>query len=179
MKNQDCTSRNKKSVRFLNVVRVKHIPGLQNFTESDINATYYGEAEYKTFRQDIRETVSRMSKGMKIDEAGFCSRGMESRTPAGLQAKRKNKMAAYDAIADELEKQIKGGYRNDAAVALAYSKASFESRFSAYLVGISDAQVAKSIVSTQKVARHQKGDRIGVEVRLQGFLHRNLSSAAA
>ena len=134
----------KKSVSFLPSVLVYRTLHINDFTNEEIEKTWYGADEMATIVNECVKTIASMDNNPGISsEQTF--RGLEVRTPEAQKKRTAHRFSAIDAVLEEQEGQWQNG-ENDVQkiqqIYLAYSKLS---EAEAYRFGLNDAKEAMSI----------------------------------
>lgn len=146
----------KKSVSFLPSVLVYRTLHINDFTDEEIEKTWYGADEMATIVNECVKTIASMDNNQGISsEQSF--RGLEVRTPEAQKKRTAHRFCAIDAVLGEQEAQWQNE-ENDIQkirqIYLAYSKLS---EAEAYRFGLQDAKEAMSI--------YQEGELCSLERR--------------
>jgi hypothetical protein len=150
-----CSTNTKKSVRFAPTAMMRLALHIDNYTDDEIDASFYSDAEYVAFKQDTRRTIRMVEMKQKIDEITVSRRGVESLTRDAVKLKSKHRRHArrvvmteqelqqsYDSVSEsgcgEEESQQQEVDKKIAAACIAVTR---ESAIMAYLTGLSDEAV--------------------------------------
>ena len=136
--------RPRKSVSFSDAVQVKKALHINNYTEDEINATWYNESDYHQIREEIEFTADLINLGfLNDDSVAYSRRGLEYQTPLGARRRRTNKVNSYCAVLDEQDIQWEAGYDHPELIAKAYSVASYHCQAEANLIALQDEKSAR------------------------------------
>ena len=164
-------TREKKTVTFAKRGSWRRTIHINEYTNEEIQATWYSRLEKKQIKEEIRVTVHLMSKGLlsrrNIDNAGICTcgdydethystRGIEYYTRKLSTIKIQNKRIALDTVLDEQAYQ-RAVYKSCDPVKLAevYKEATHESKVIASLIGLSDEKIAERLQNHHQ-QQHQR-----------------------
>ena len=105
----------KKSVSFSDRVKVRKCLHASSYTSQEKKATWYDKIEFESIRDDIDMAVYFISTGMLEmgDTDQYCKRGLECRTPDGMESKTLHKLEAWKVVLEEQEKNIKRRKNNN------------------------------------------------------------------
>ena len=142
-----------KSVSFANMAKVKYTLNLDEYTDSEKEATWYNARELKMVRDAARKTVtaiqcatilavnnssSSSSSSSSLDENQHCARGLENRSPRLWAQKKQERAAARNAVLDEQDYQRLHGANDVVRLSQVYQERTYQSRLSAIMMGTSD-----------------------------------------
>jgi hypothetical protein len=144
------TDKPKKSVSFSESARMKKHIHINNFTQEEIDACWFPEAERSQSRQEIDYTIELMTRGEDIDASKYCTRGLECRTPQGAATKNQNKVDAWDTVMDEQDRQFSIGIIDIDSLSMAYIQSSRSCQVSAAAMASLDACSSPSNAQSQK-----------------------------
>jgi hypothetical protein len=141
-----------KSVTFCGEVRVKYALHIDDYSDDEINATWFDDAGMQRIRKERRDTIEMMRKGAEIDEVEYSGRGLEYQVAAeGACLRRQNRIAAVYAVLDEQDMQRRKGAVVDAEMlALEYGDYTSPSQLAARAIGGLGQKIARGLT--------QKGD---------------------
>lgn len=129
---------------------------IEDYSDEEIGACWYAPWEYDLQHKEIDVTVRMMQQNLHIDEDQFSTRGLESQARRvavdGIQRQ------SYKARAFVLQEQSRREDETESQreitsfpgirqfdVATTYKDLSYRSKMAAYLAGVQDAKVAKSL----------------------------------
>ncbi|CAJ1961419.1 unnamed protein product [Cylindrotheca closterium] len=130
----------KKGVTMNESVEVVEILHVNDFTASEIAASWYDEEEMKKITERCFKVLQRMEYGKtKNGKKKYCTRGLEGHTALGSISKKKTRAAAFSAVLDEQEKRWNENKDVDfQAISDAYRKVSSSSQMWAQVIGNRD-----------------------------------------
>ena len=171
----------KRSVTFFPKVAVHAGLHLGDYSREEKNSCYYNESDYRAFKEETSYTASLVERNVTLDEEFYCGRGVEYRTIDGANQRRKNKYIALLSVLQEQEIQYEEGIIDEQRIATAYQGASYSSKMSAYLLGMTDSKMAKEEENCDGSSPAKKTVNCSVEREpMKGIrTPRRLSSAAA
>jgi len=156
-----------RQVSFNSKQKVKPIPSLSSFTESDISAIWYSRVEIETVTHQANELVLEAEENLpfgQLDYKGDSIRGLERKTEDGHAEAFLARVSVYDAVLDEQDRQwnagIKVGELDLDAIARACSKASTEAKFAAFQRAKTDESVIQGYLvepSSDESAQQKRG----------------------
>jgi hypothetical protein len=113
-------------VQFSKQLQVARIMHLAEYTQEEMEATWYQEEEYTRISKICIKTVHKMEKRRKrsLRKREVESRGLEGHTTTGTISKKESRRLAYDKIFHEQEHQRFRGIYNDEAMAESYQTVS-------------------------------------------------------
>jgi hypothetical protein len=113
-------------VQFSKRLRVSQIMHLAEYTQEEMEATWYQEEEYTRISKICIKTVHKMEKRRKrsLRKREVESRGLEGHTTTGIISKTESRRLAYDKIFHEQEHQRCRGIYDDEAMAESYQTVS-------------------------------------------------------
>jgi len=129
----------RKSVRF-NLEEIKiHIifHAKTDLSEEELSKIWYQEQEYDLIKEEVNQTIKKMSKGLGDDheDFGFCSRGLEHKTRAASQRRKLNNKRAMRSVFDEQDRQKEAGIHDGEALSDVYRQENCHCREGARLLG--------------------------------------------
>ncbi|CAJ1961443.1 unnamed protein product [Cylindrotheca closterium] len=126
-------------------VEVVEILHLDDFTASEIAASWYDEEEMKEITQGCFKVLQRMEYGGTKKGKKYCTRGLEGHTTLGSISKKETRTASFVAVLDEQEKQWNENKDFDfQAISDAYRKVSSSSQLWAQVIGNRDHQAIEA-----------------------------------
>jgi hypothetical protein len=140
-----------KSVTFCGQVRVRHALHINDYSDDEIDATWFNAAGMKRIRKELRYTMDLMQQeGAEIDEVKYSSRGLEYQVAEGAYLRKKNRIDAVDAVLDEQDEQRREGVVDEEMLAMEYGNCTSRSQLAAQVIGRLDQKIASGL--------SQKGD---------------------
>ncbi|KAL3920616.1 MAG: hypothetical protein SGILL_003172 [Bacillariaceae sp.] len=140
----------KKSVTFFGRIRFKHVKHIDDYSDKEYFAAWYVEEDLADIFQHCVETVRRMVSGNVLDEEdGFCSRGLEYKTPTGAKTRKANKSKGLRAVLDEQERQRALGINDPERISKLYHKCGADSRTAYRLLAMKDQEEARPILQSK------------------------------
>mmetsp|Transcript_123180 Transcript_123180/g.184219 ORF Transcript_123180/g.184219 Transcript_123180/m.184219 type:complete len:222 (-) Transcript_123180:50-715(-) len=167
-----------KSVTFAATAKMRLALHINQYTEAEIEACYYNGKDFRSFKLDVKRTVRMMEMKVSIDGSNTCTRGTEGYVREAALMRSKVRRAAQATVLKEQWKQCKNGQEQQQQqqgyqtpneepeeldwekIAAKYAPVSGASAVAAYVMGLSDAEVAKEQAALE--ARQQgreKSDR--------------------
>jgi len=150
----------------------------EDYTSEEIQKSWYGKAELKSFKRDILVTLQLNRAGKLVgvpnndrEEQLHTMRGLEGRTREGCAAKKALKASAQAATLGEQSRQLACGSRNAELLALVAQKASSESQHEAYIMGMYDELVVQDeYAHGSTTIAHQKLSSPTSVIRLKDYV---------
>ena len=127
--------------------RVEVMPALHisNYSDDEIQSTWFDQHDLKRIRKDINRLVALMERDQCPHEDVESIRGIECWTKRGYRQKRQNKITARDTVLSEQEMQWYDGIIDTARLSMVYQNASTECHIAARMAGESDERVARGL----------------------------------
>jgi hypothetical protein len=144
------TDKPKKSVSFSESARMKKHIHINNFTQEEVDACWFTEAERSQSRQEIDYTIELMTRGGDIDASKYCTRGLECRTPHGSATKKQSKVDAWDSVMDEQDRQFSIGIIDIDNLSMVYVQSSWSCQVSAAAMASLDARSSYNNAQSRK-----------------------------
>jgi hypothetical protein len=142
------TSKAERSVSFHPHVVVKPVlVHLDDYTNAEIEACWFGELEISLLRKGIRQTINLIERNILLDNDNrYCSRGLDTFTTKGAIQKNQIRAKARDAVLDQqdLLRRQTGSMIDEQQIADIYRGNTQESRMAAYIKGVSDAATIRT-----------------------------------
>lgn len=136
----DIASPKRRTVSFAPVIRFKPVKHIDDFTEEQIEATWYTEYDLNIIRAACITTVRQMVFKKTINEETDCTRGLEFKTPSGAKFRKNNKQTAIEAVLAEQRLQKSMGMVDEEYLSEVYSEAAGNSKRIAHLMALRDEQ---------------------------------------
>ena len=137
----------KKVVSFCPTVRGAQIMSIEDYTPSEIAASWYSAEESDNISIRCGKLIRRMESNEASAFKKYCIRGLESHTTVGCAMKRMNRSTAVAAVLDAQARQWNENCNVDAqAIADAYKRATSSSQMWAQVMGNRDQAAAEAIL---------------------------------
>jgi hypothetical protein len=136
-------------VKFCDTVRIRETIHMQDYSDHEIQRSWYTKVELKKIKDDLYRTVFLMQRGeVEIDNDSECCRGLESRI--GEKANRRKKIVSYAirVVLWEQEQQSFHRVIDSFAIAQAYIPVSKLSAVIAHKIGLRDESDTHSYYSS-------------------------------
>ena len=128
-----------KCVSFNDIISAIAVTHINDYTQEDINETWYQKEDYQNMRKGMKQSIKFMVKyGIVDDDLEFCSRGLE--TGADRRQRRQNKNESFAVVNNEQQLQRIEGSDLSELIAMLYSVYAFPCQQTAYMQGVRDAQ---------------------------------------
>jgi hypothetical protein len=144
----------KKKVSFAGSARVKLAIHINDYTDDEIQATWYNHDEICAIHDEINVTVQRVSCGKPLNKKQFSFRGLEFVTSELAQQRSHNKAVARNAVLQEQKTQFYSGNYSEERLAQVYQACNFHSQLVANMFGARDAK-ALTASSKKKNKTHR------------------------
>ena len=167
-------------VTFNKRVSFKYIKHIDEYTDEEYFATWYVEEDLKEIFNDCVDNVRKMVNGQTLDESkGYCSRGLEYKTPTGSKARKQNKLRGVTTVLEEQERQRELRIHNPELIAKLYYMAGADSRNAYRFLAMQDEHAARPIIqSKSSIATPSETtttiNKGTVVRRLQNVMHHHL-----
>jgi hypothetical protein len=113
-----------RSVSFDERVRAKKTMHLADFSEEELEATWYCEEEKRRIKRDVEFEANLLANDcLEGDSNKYCSRGLEVFTPSGSKQRSANKRRGRSLVVKEQELQREEGSNDQAYIAEMYAAA--------------------------------------------------------
>ena len=138
------SSRRKRSVTFMGLVKVKNTLHIKDYTKEEVSAAWYNESESSTIKFTTKVVVSQMERATKkkggepVDEDTVSTRGLEGRTRKGQKKKFNARQEAQCAVLDEQYRQYAMDDFDPDHLALLYKECTYQSAIEAQRIGKQD-----------------------------------------
>jgi hypothetical protein len=133
---------NNKKVSFAATARVKRAIHINDYTDDEIQATWYNHDEMRAIHDEINVTVQFVFSGKTLNKKDFSFRGLEFATAELLQPRSHNKAVARHAVLQEQKAQFYSGSYSEERLAQVYQACNFHCQLAANLFGAKDAKAA-------------------------------------
>ena len=177
-------------IAFNETVKVSKVLHINEFTDEEVEASYYHKAEFKAVKAELKETVKMVESGLlPKDTPKFTRRGTEFRTPDGARSRLRNKQIAWNAVFEEQEAQWDEGVFDPEVLASIYEAAAKHCQYTAHNLALQD-QIAAWNESTGSIAglEYDVDEKPWDQLEVNGIClplsskqvkHRRISNAAA
>ena len=135
----------KKSVRFLPNVLVYRTKHINDFTDEEVDNTWYNADEMSAIVNDCVTIISSIDEREQPVKSTQCIRGLEFRTQKGQKRRAQHRFCAFDAVLGEQDAQWEYGEHDDNKIRIRYTVYSKPSRAEALRTGLEDAKEAMNI----------------------------------
>jgi len=131
------------SITFsISIETVESTLHLDDYTDEEIEATWYQLDELKEIKRSRKALVKRMEAGEELDECEDCVRGLETKTKTGNRLRQSEILAASAAVLDEQDLQDEKGEVDLDMIATVYRMYTRHSQSQAESRGKADAEEA-------------------------------------
>eukprot|EP00536_Pseudo-nitzschia_multiseries_P001535 jgi/Psemu1/300813/fgenesh1_kg.19_\ len=140
-----CSMKSKKSVSFLPnalMYRTKHI---NNYTQEEIQRTWYDAKELTDIALNCMEIVTAAKSEAPVIPSSQCLRGLEYRFPEGQKKRMANKFRAIDTVLDEQSVQWECEQNDVEKIRTRYSMHSIPCHAESARMGLEDEKEAMII----------------------------------
>jgi hypothetical protein len=135
----------RRSVCFVPQVAVYPTLHLDDFSDSEVRSTWYNRDEIVTIKEECAATVTMILQAQPLCNDLYCARGLEFRTPWGLQRRQANKRNAIDVVLDEHDRQIDQNIHDAKKLATVYHQVSARCQEAAHKLGLHDERFVRTI----------------------------------
>jgi hypothetical protein len=154
------TPKAERSVSFCPHVVVQPVlVHLDDYTNAEFEACWFGEQESSQILKEIRQTVNLIERNMLLDNDNrYCSRGLETFTTKGTIQKTQIRNKACDAVLDQQDvlRWQAGSMIDEQKIAEAYRGNTQECQKEAYMKGVSDAATVRAMEVKEEIAARTK-----------------------
>ena len=140
----DSRRRRKKSVTFSPSVLMYRTMHIKNFTDEEIDNTWYNAEEMKSIVNECVKIIAFMDS-TGAPSSSECFRGLEFRTPQGQKKRTTHRFCAIDAVLREQDAQWEYEENDINQIRASYRAYSKPSRAEALRIGLEDAKEAMKI----------------------------------
>ena len=144
----------RRRVSFDPMVSVRDILSIDDYTLEERDATWIDFDEIHKIREQVLNEAMLLDVG--VQSKVIPTRGLECKTKKGLEAKRRNRANAYDAVFFEIDSQESKRLISEQMIADAYSFYSIPCAKSAYAVAKIDEIEAMKIHKEESNAKRSK-----------------------
>eukprot|EP00540_Astrosyne_radiata_P015241 CAMPEP_0116843118 /NCGR_PEP_ID=MMETSP0418-20121206/11906_1 /TAXON_ID=1158023 /ORGANISM="Astrosyne radiata, Strain 13vi08-1A" /LENGTH=179 /DNA_ID=CAMNT_0004473827 /DNA_START=60 /DNA_END=599 /DNA_ORIENTATION=- len=110
----------KSKVQFASKVRLVRIEHINEMIHEQVSEIWYSSAEFMEIRTKNDRCLELLTTGKAVEDEDHTMRGLECRTQAGYERRRRNKRNALYAVLDEQERQRKSGTLDPEVIAGVY-----------------------------------------------------------
>jgi hypothetical protein len=154
------TRKAERSVSFYPHVVVQPVlVHLDDYTNAEIEACWFGELEISLLLKGIRQTINLIEQNILLDNDNrYCSRGLETFTTKGTIQKNQIRAKARDAVLDQQDvlRWQTESMIDEHKIAEVYRGSTQESQMAAYTKGVSDAATIRAMDAVQEIATRTK-----------------------
>lgn len=145
-----------KSLRWADKHEVHKIHHIDDMSDEQVAATWYGSKEYSEIKSAYQMTIFMMESGETITGDEHTSRGLEYRTQEGAWARYENKRDAYNAVLDEQDRQWKVDKDDHEKIRQIYLKHSTKCANAAVVRALQDERDIKQYLTEEKEKKKKK-----------------------
>jgi hypothetical protein len=146
-----------RSIRWAEKNEIHKIHHIDDMSDEQIAATWYGAKEYSEIKSAYQMTIFMMEAGETITgDVEHTSRGLEYRTQEGAWARYENKRDAYNAVLDEQDRQWKVDKDDHEKIRQIYQKHSTKCANAAVVRALQDERDIKQYLTEEKDAKKKK-----------------------
>ncbi|CAJ1926349.1 unnamed protein product [Cylindrotheca closterium] len=139
------TTVSKKGVTFSSNVTGIQIMNIEDYTPSEISASWYNQEDMDRITDRCLKLLRRMESDISNRGKKYCTRGLEGHTALASISKNQNRACARAAVLMEQSKQWIENKVDDQAIADAYSSTTSSCQLWAQVVGKRDEDIAEDI----------------------------------
>lgn len=150
-----CSSGSKKSrrnkpqqcLRFAPTVEVLEIPNRSEYSQEELEASWFQGADYEEFRENCYMTMGLYRAGLLPNggNSNHTMRGLEGRLQDASKQREWTRFHATSAVLNEQYRQYSVRYWNPQAIADLYHSVTWKSQYSAYTQAMLDEQEQRSL----------------------------------
>jgi hypothetical protein len=155
----------RRSVSFGPQVAVYFTLHLNDFSDREVKATWYKRDDIATIKAECTATVTMILKAQPLRTDLYCARGLEFRTPRGLQRRQANKRNAIDVVLDEQDRQIDQNIHDAKKLATVYHQVSVRCHEAAHQLGLHDERFVRTMNYVQSDSKTKTNFRQGGSLR--------------
>jgi hypothetical protein len=131
--------RPRRRVVFNRDVYVQETIHVNDYTDNEIDATWYTREDFKNQKAEFAITVRMLATDRYSgDDDIHCARGLEYRHREGAKLRQKNKLNGLMSVLEEQSRQQLVGEENDEKISKAYIQANYHCRHAALEMGLFD-----------------------------------------
>jgi hypothetical protein len=165
-----------KSVSFSLRVKVRRTLHMNDYTDDEKLACWFGPEEMNKIRDDVFCTIDLIENMLEVDDENHCRRGLERMMLRGRELALHNREKARATV---LHRQQEG-VRNHDKIATAYQECTQSSTNIAYVMGVSAANIMLTFLKRSKnIDTRSEHHRIRLMQKNRNRLPRKLYSSAA
>jgi hypothetical protein len=139
-----------KKVRFSESVYVRKTLHLNDFTDKELDNSWYTSQESAQMKREQKKTLELLKSGdYQGDSEQHCARGLECRLNKRALARHRNKMSGWLVVLEEQAMQNLAGISDPKAIASAYAAVSKHCKIAAYNMAVMDQLFALNIDRTE------------------------------
>ena len=162
------TSNPKKSVSFASYSEQYYVLHINDYTQDEIDATWYTHEELKQVKARVRNTLKKVRHGIPLLPKDDCFMGLESYTPHGLEMKHQQRFNSISVVLDEQETQKSSEMKtedSDEIIADLYYEITYTSQMVAHGRGIQHHQesvmgwIGSQLLALYESKQHEQQDK--------------------
>eukprot|EP00531_Pseudo-nitzschia_arenysensis_P011498 CAMPEP_0116128036 /NCGR_PEP_ID=MMETSP0329-20121206/7149_1 /TAXON_ID=697910 /ORGANISM="Pseudo-nitzschia arenysensis, Strain B593" /LENGTH=217 /DNA_ID=CAMNT_0003622155 /DNA_START=75 /DNA_END=728 /DNA_ORIENTATION=+ len=138
------SAQQKKSVSFLPSVLMYRTLHINDYTDEEIDNTWYNGEEMQTIVDNCVRIISSIDEENPANNTQ-CIRGLEFRAPSGSKRRATHRFCAFDAVLGEQDAQWEYGDNDSNKIRIRYRVYSKPSQAEAFRIGLEDAKQAMAV----------------------------------
>jgi hypothetical protein len=139
----------RRSVSFDEEVTVRELLHLKEYSEEEIEATWYTDIDLSFIREECVVTIEKMTgRKLLVEDGMLCSRGLEYMTPKGSHLRHENRCISIDCVLDEQDLLWRRGTVDPERLARFYNVCVDQSSRVAHLMALRDEDFVHELVET-------------------------------
>jgi hypothetical protein len=139
----------RKAISFAPEIRVHHMLHIDDYTDDEIQASWYLTKEYRDFGEENRVAAQLVQQNITVDEEILSSRGLENRIYLlEAEAKYRRRQEAKTFVIREQFNIMTSTSKYE--MASIYKNLSYKSKMAAYLAAVQDAKISRAIAWSEK-----------------------------
>jgi hypothetical protein len=131
---------------------------VHDLSDNEKNRTWYSRRDLHRIKRETEDTVQRMMMGSSSNGVGFCSRGLEYRTPIGVKLHQKHRWDALTAVLEYQYKHWRSGVKPESLARVYSDYTKHSSRVSRLMATIDEQSIEpKEPTSTAMITKKTNG----------------------
>lgn len=140
------TTTSSRRVSFNPKVRGVEIMSIDDFSASEISASWFSQQEMERITQRCFTIIVRMDQGVESSSTKkYCTRGLEGHSRLGSVARKRNRTTSIESVLKEQSRQFAESKFDEHALAEEYQKTASSCQMWAQVMGKRDEEVAHAI----------------------------------
>lgn len=132
-----------KQVCFAPLVRIRLTIGRDSYTPKEIQASWYSPQEAQQIQHENKRTLQKLERGIPLNEARYCARGLERHMRLASIFRSKNKRQSWHCVMAEQRRQILDTNFDENAIASIYHRTTVSVQMQANVMGKHDARAVE------------------------------------